>query len=386
MQDIREDAKKKNIVFRVDSSTFLGSGHVMRCLTLADEMRRNGLEAFFICRELPGNICRVVEQKNYEVYKLPQNDNEPTNMETDGKTIWPDVSWNIDAEQTVDILKQLFIERAIDWLIVDHYGIDKQWESFMRPYVRKIMVIDDLANRPHDCDLLLDQNYYENAQVRYEGLVPESCQLLLGSSFALIRNEFKVARKEQKARTGKVERIAVFFGGSDPTNETKKTLHAIDQIGRIDISVDVIVGSSNPKLSEIRKLCSRMNQVAFYSQIENMAQILMKADLAIGAGGSSTWERCYLGIPTLTIIVAANQIETTRALANTGAIYNMGWHESVSVEDISRAINYALNHPQWVREMGNKAIRLMEKHTKLNLIINAMHKNQQERMPEGRVL
>ncbi|MEB3102220.1 UDP-2,4-diacetamido-2,4,6-trideoxy-beta-L-altropyranose hydrolase [Ferviditalea candida] len=328
------------VVFRVDASAQLGTGHLMRCLALADELRSKGVEVSFICREPSEHLCDDVERKrDYRLHRLTQ------------------AAPQSDAEETKSILSR---ERRVDWLIVDHYGLDAQWEQQMRPYVRKIMVIDDLANRPHDCDLLLDQNFYIDMHARYENLLPNQCRKLLGPEYALLRREFKAARKDLKERNGKIRRILISFGGSDPTNETLKVLQAIRLLKRNDISIDVIVGIESPNKEQVKKICSQMQHATFHCQVENMAYFMANADLVVGAGGVSMWERCFLGLPSIVVVTAQNQKDAASAAAKSGAIWNLGWHENVDPAMLASTIHRALNSPNDIKRMAERAIRLME--------------------------
>lgn len=349
------------VVFRADASYEIGTGHIMRCLTLAEALREKGADVAFIARELPGNLCNFIESKNFMVHRLPYlNDKELINTSTEqtlNHSSWLGVSKETDAEQSKCILEQL--GQPIDWLVVDHYALDKQWELQLRPYAKKIMVIDDLADRPHDCDLLLDQNLYQNMQTRYDGLVPHNCIKMLGPQYALLRPEFIEARKNLRKRDGIVRRILVFFGGSDPTNETSKALEAIRLLNRPDISVDVVVGSNNPNKDKIKEMCLEMPNTSFYCQIDNMVQLMSKADLAIGAGGSATWERCCLGLPTITVIAAKNQYETTTAVAELGAMYNLGWRNNVTAELLSLILKQFIFNPYLIKKMEKEALHLM---------------------------
>lgn len=218
--------------------------------------------------------------------------------------------------------------------MVDSYALDHKWEKFLRPHVNKIMVIDDLANRAHDCDLLLDQNYYRDIEHRYDGLLPLTCRKLLGPEYALLRPEFHQAKKNLRKRDGKIRRILVFFGGSDPSNETKKALQAIKLLNRPEIAVDVVVGAGNPHREEIKQICSEMPNTTYYCQVENMAELMAAADLAIGAGGVTTWERLYLELPTIAIAVAENQVETLEALGEAEMVWYLGIWSEVVVDDI----------------------------------------------------
>ncbi len=343
------------VIFRADASFQIGTGHIMRCLTLADELREKGVEVFFICRLLPGNLCGFVEQKGYPVHRLPYP-GQPTDSVTHHTQLLG-VNWQADAEETKTILKK--DAGGIDWLVVDHYALDIRWETQLRPYTKKIMVIDDLADRPHDCDLLLDQNLYENMETRYQPLIPGHCLALLGPEYVLLRPEFKEVRRNLRQRDGTVKRILIFFGGSDPTNETAKALKAIQIINCPEVVVDVVVGSTNIYKEEIQQLCSARPNTCFYCQVENMAELMAVTDLVIGAGGTATWERCFLGLPSMTLIVAGNQADVTKAVAAKGAAWNLGWNEMVRPEILADLIKMAMSDPVVLRNMGLNAMQLM---------------------------
>jgi len=259
--------------------------------------------------------------------------------------------------------------KKIDWLVVDHYALDRRWEEQMRPFVRKIMVIDDLADHPHDCDLLLDQNLYEDMETRYDGLVPEHCIKLLGPKYALLRRGFREARANLRERDGTVKRILVFFGGSDSTNETAKALEAIQLLGRPDIAVDVVVGLSNPHKDGIKEMCSIMPNAKYYCQVDNMAELMAQADLAVGAGGSATWERCFLGLPSITIITAKNQRESTLAVSSRKATFNLGFHNQVSSKEILDILQLFLSSSEILQNMGRSAFEIMGRKVCKNSVI-----------------
>lgn len=345
------------IYFRVDSSTLIGTGHLMRCLTLADALSKKGAEVSFICRELAGNLCHIIEEKGYKVYRLPYSTTHDTYQQTADYAQLLGVTWEIDAKQTMAILKRE--NCPIDWLIIDHYGLDKRWETSVRPLVKKIMVIDDLANRHHDCDLLLDQNLHENMEKLYEGLVPDHCQKLLGPQYALLRQEFKEARKHLRQRDGSVKRILIFFGGSDPTNETSKALYALYLLNRPDIAIDVVIGAANPHKEQIKQLCATMPNTNSYCQVENITQLMNSADLAIGGGGTTTWERCFLGLPSITLVIAHNQAEITQAVAMAGATWNVGWHADVFAESLANTTKKIIDTPSLIKRMEKTALQLM---------------------------
>lgn len=190
----------------------------------------------------------------------------------------------------------------------------------MRVSARQIMVIDDIADRQHDCDVLLDQNYYVDMDTRYTGKVATSCQLLLGPRYALLRDEFRKLREQVKPRTGEVKRILVFFGGVDAGNYTGLAIQALTELGGKGINVDVVIGAQHPHRAQVETACVE-NGFICHVQTDRMAELMAAADLAIGAGGSSTWERCCLGLPALSICVANNQRKQIDDAAVEGLLY-----------------------------------------------------------------
>ena len=272
------------------------------------------------------------------------------------QTHWSGIDWKIDAKNTLEILAGM---PKPAWLTVDHYALDKRWEGQMRPFTEKIMIIDDLADCPHDCDLLLNQNLNEGLEREYDELVPDHCVKRIGPRHALLRHEFIAARKNLRCRDGRVRRILVFFGGSDLANETSKALEAIRRLNRSDIAADVVVGASNPARDRIREICQRMPDIRFHLQIENMAELMAAADLAIGAPGTATWERCYLGLPAVTLVLAENQFPNAVQVSKARAIANLGWHSEVGAGHIAAAVRRLLDDPKELREMGFRGIELM---------------------------
>ena len=328
-----------NIVFRTDASLQIGTGHVMRCLTLADALQAAGAHCLFICREHPGNLIAQIRQRGFAVNVLSAAAEEFSIAEiaVEAQTShakWLGADWATDAAQT----KVGIGATAVDWLIVDHYAIDARWEQALRPLCRKMMVIDDLADRPHDCDVLLDQNFFLDCERRYNGLIPPSCTRLLGPQYALLRPEFAEARKRLKPRSGKVSRLFIFFGGSDPENVTGLVLETMSFPEFRHLEIDVVLGGSNPHRAEIEKQIATRPRSRLYIQVENMAELMAQADLALGAGGCTTWERLCLGLPSLVITVAENQVLFTKDLHQEGFLTWLGGGETIGPDDIRPAL------------------------------------------------
>ena len=330
------------VFIRADASSLIGSGHVMRCLTLAQRLRKEqNAKVIFIMRNLSGNLIDVVRKQRFAVFVLPPADED---YKLDGYGLWLTVPMEVDAQQTIEVLQHYLQEHdcdVADRLLVDSYALDEQWERMLRPYCKEIMVIDDLANRRHDCDILLDQNFYLNKDVRYVGLVTEHCKMLLGPEHALLREEFYEAKKNLRKRDGTIKNILVFYGGSDLTNETEKAIKALVQLHDegYSFTADVITGVSNSRREKIKNLCSKYYFFHYYCQVSNMAEFMNKADLMLGAGGSTTWERLYMELPALVTAVAENQIQGCEDCCKAGMINYLGKAENVTVEIIREAIN-----------------------------------------------
>ncbi len=327
-----------NIAIRVDSSIDIGSGHVMRCLTLAEQFRECGNQVEFICRKAKGSMEMIIEHQHFDVISLPE-------IDTDILT-WMENNYEVDANETLNILST----RNIDLLVIDHYGIDSKWENKFNNY--KLMVIDDLANRSHTCDFILDQNFYKNAEKRYEKYISNKTITCFGPKYMLIRKEFHLNYEKRSNKT-----IFVFFGSMDQKNETLKTLKALKRLQRkYYFGIIVVVGQSNPHKEEIESYSKRLRDCEFYCQVTNMAELMGECHFSITAGGTITWERSVMDLPGIIIVVAENQVELTENLVEINASGFLGESEYVTEESIAHAIESILENPkileQWLLNMN----------------------------------
>lgn len=302
------------VAIRVDASSQIGTGHFMRCLTLADALKQRGAQTRFVSRHMPGHLRNMLVAKGHEFVAL---DSRPSEAIPDdlSHAHWLDTSQAADAQDTAQALS----DKIWDWLVVDHYALNTHWESALRQTVKNILVIDDIADRVHDCDILLDQNCYADMNTRYTGKVPPHCQLLLGPRYALLREEFRRMHEQVNPRTGPVKRILIFFGGVDADNYTGRAIIALSGLSS-PLSVDVVIGAQHPARTDIESACARHGYDC-HVQTTNMSELMVQADLAIGAGGAATWERCCLGLPTLTLCVADNQQTLIDDSARAGLLY-----------------------------------------------------------------
>lgn len=306
--------------FRTDASLHIGTGHVMRCLTLADALHERGAKSTFICRPHAGHLLDLIQQRGHTAKALASADDAFTAPADPCHAQWLGTDWASDAQQT----QQALGNQAVDWLVVDHYALDKRWEQAMRPLTLRIMAIDDLADRPHDCDLLLDQNLGRQPK-DYGGLLSSHPQTLIGPAYALLRPEFAQWREHSLKRRiqPQLKNLLITMGGVDQANATGQVLDALTHCELpIDLRINVVMGSTAPWLAQVQAQAAAMPRpTKVRSGVSNMAQLMAESDLCIGAAGGSAWERCCLGLPTLVLILAANQQAGAMALQAHGAAW-----------------------------------------------------------------
>ena len=304
------------ILIRADASLSIGSGHVMRCRTLARELQRRGATISFLCRRQPGDLIALLQQ-DFPVLVLPELP-LASHEGLQGRNLygaWLGCSQAQDAADCLKALRQAGIHSA-DGVVVDHYGLDAQWQAQLLDGLTqpKLLVIDDLADRPHLADLLLDQNFFgEAAADRYRSLVPTACQQLLGPHYALLSPEYAQLHPLVPTRT-ELRRVLVFFGGVDPGNLTGRTIEVLQAPDMAELAVDVVIGLQCPHRQSVGEIVARRANTDLYQSLPSLAGLIARADLAIGAGGATTWERACLGLPTLAVATAENQVLPLQAL------------------------------------------------------------------------
>jgi len=343
-----------HIVFRTDANHQIGTGHFMRCLTFADGLKKSNSHIRFISRYLPEYLQEMLVEKGYECILINTKRN---NMPLDelAHSNWLGVNQKQDAEDTVQALSDL----KWDWLIVDHYALDAEWETEIKQVAAHVFVIDDIADRHHECDVLLDQNYYKNMDIRYTGKVPENCQLLLGPKYALLRDEFKRLHKKTSPRNGSVKKLLIFFGGVDADNYTSRIVKLLSDLNVSDMQVDVVIGSKHPYGTEIIEACKNRNFFC-HVQTTNMAGLMASADLSIGGAGSTTWERCCLGLPALTFSLADNQTEIALGLETLGAGKYVNLFKYDSDKKLYKVIFDFLNNRDEISKLSRNAYSIVD--------------------------
>lgn len=309
-----------HIAFRTDASLQIGTGHVMRCLTLADALRVRGAQSTFICRPHAGHLLDLIQQRGHTAKALSPADDAFTAPADPCHAKWLGTDWASDAAQT----QQALGDQVVDWLVVDHYALDRRWEQALRPHTRRILAIDDLADRPHDCDLLLDQNLGRQAK-DYGGLLSQHTQTLIGPAYALLRPEFAQWREHslQRRAQPQLKNLLITMGGVDQANATGQALDALTRCELpADLHITVVMGPTSAWLVQVQAQATAMPRpTKVLAGVNNMAQLMAESDLCIGAAGGSAWERCALGLPTLVLILAANQHSGAMALQSHAAAW-----------------------------------------------------------------
>lgn len=348
------------LVFRVDASINIGTGHVARCLTLANAFPQ--AEVAFLCRRTSGNMIAFIRAQGFSVLELPamQLKDETTAIES----VLSDDLQQTEARECLNLL----VEDDYSLLIVDHYRLSAAFSQMMRNKFHKVMIIDDLANRIHDADILLDQNLLPAYQSRYQQLINEQTLTLLGPQYALLREEFYLLPPyihdvPRQGHPAPKLSILVFFGGSDADNVTRKALQGICLLAAKGVltwfEVDVVLGGSNPWKERLYREFDDCAFLNWHVQCDYVAKLMAKATLALGAGGSTHWERCIMGLASLVVTVADNQVESTQYLASKGVCVWLGDARNVSSVDIAMAIESVLLTPETLIEMGRNASQIV---------------------------
>jgi UDP-2,4-diacetamido-2,4,6-trideoxy-beta-L-altropyranose hydrolase len=321
-------------LFRVDASVDIGGGHVRRCLSLAQALRDTSWQVAFVSRSGTEDVVPSLRRSGVKTLII------------DG-----------DADEPASIFKQ--VPAGCDLLVVDHYGSGADLEKACRGWARKILVIDDLVNRPHDCDLLVDQTPGRQA-AEYRGLVPTYCQILAGSTFALLDRRFALRHAQMRNRSGKVERILVNFGATDPCGATQLALAVLSQAG-LGIAIDVVLGSQTPNCTRIVRWATGLAPaVTVHIDVDDMAGLIERCDFAIGAGGVSAIERCCLGLPSIIVILADNQRANADALTVLGAAKAIGIEILNDTERFSRLLTELIDDRQQLAAMSKAAAKVTD--------------------------
>ncbi|MDR0747195.1 MAG: UDP-2,4-diacetamido-2,4,6-trideoxy-beta-L-altropyranose hydrolase [Helicobacteraceae bacterium] len=282
-------------LFRADASTEIGSGHLMRCLTLANALRKLGAKSVFMCDAIDDVLRSRVTQSGFSVTTK--------------------------------------VSESFDYLVVDQYSLDHEFENKMHVFCKRVVAIDDLANRKHMADYLLDQNVNASAE-RYKTLVSERCVQLLGTRYALLQPEYSMIIRRE--RTNLIKKIFVYFGNADRDNFTGRAIDAYLALRRPDISLEIVLSGVHQEV--VRKLAKKGRNIHIHENLTSLASLMNECDLAIGAGGATSYERCAMGLFSIVVAIADNQRAPSEELGRQGLIRYLGYRDRVDTDHIARAL------------------------------------------------
>lgn len=342
-----------NVVFRVDGSTHIGLGHVVRCLTLAKQFL-TAHKVTFLCCELPEKVKAQINDLGIPVV-IVSTEAFVGNLQRESTE--EALAASVQEEHARACCSHLHETNlhCVDILIVDHYRLSAPFCRAIRSKCNHIVVIDDLANRPHDCDVLIDQNFYDNLMTRYTGLLPDNTRTLLGPKYALLRKSFYAPHTEIR----KGDHFIVCFGGSDPSNMTERVVDIIMALKLQSFTADIVVGAGYVHAARLKEKLANQTNMAFYHDTPSLGQLMQRGSFMIGAGGSMHWERAKSSITGLIVCLAQNQVETTRSLHKAECCLYIGNSDDVKDEEISKAIEFALNSPEKMTTIANNARSLV---------------------------
>jgi UDP-2,4-diacetamido-2,4,6-trideoxy-beta-L-altropyranose hydrolase len=284
-------------VFRVDASVEIGSGHARRCLTLARALGQDW-DCFFAGRAGTVEVVPALARAGVAFIDLPDGVDEAERL-------------------------RATLPAGCDLLVVDHYSLDAKFESACRGWARRIAVLDDLANRRHDCDVLVDQT--PSRPVRdYEGLVPEECIVLAGATYALLDSRFRQGSATAHAVPDVAKNVLINFGGTDGDGMTSLALESVSGVNLGLRTYYIVLDSRNARIGQVRALAQNLPGSEIMTDVDDMAALLGRCDMALGAGGVSSLERCCIGLPSLIVQVADNQRGNATALSAAGAARDLG--------------------------------------------------------------
>lgn len=371
------------IAFRVDASDIIGTGHVYRCLNLAYQYKDNHT-IYFICKNHPYHLISKIEE-NYQVFqiKLEQNNNITLDMNT-----WLGENEIQDAEKIIYIIQENQLQ--IDWLIIDHYAINEKWENKVSPYVKNICVIDDFTNRKHNCNMLINQQItQEEGIIKYKNIINPNCKIYCGNNYLLLHPKyFKYCSIEKNDEKHFLERINIFMGGADTYNITEKIIDVCykfnqEQQQENKIIFDIIIGKSNKYYKQIQEKLNKLNYISsenenknvtyfnLYYNLEFIGDLFEKADLCIGAPGSTSYERCLMKVPSLCICIAENQKIVLDKFIESNTIKYLGTIEDNYLDNLIYYLNYLQKNNNELKIMSLNCQKLIDiKENKIKYILN----------------
>ncbi len=342
------------VAIRVDASRAIGTGHVRRCLALAEALRRSGAQVRFVSRDHGLDVAATIAPAGFDVAMLP-----PPPADFAGDPAVPHGAWaGVAAEQDVAETVAAVRTFAPNWVVIDHYGFDARWHDGVRNRLRcRVAAIDDVADRGFACDLLIDHNHARDHRAKYRSVLPASADLLGGPHYALLGPAF--ADAPRYAFREAVGSIGIFMGGVDLPNTSLAVLEGVEAAG-FGGPVEIVATSANPNLPTLHEAAARRPATRITTDLQDLAAFFARHDLQVGAGGGASWERCCIGVPTLLLVIADNQLAVAPDLAADGIAALVEPPQSCDPHDIGRAVAALIDDPARRAELARRARALVD--------------------------
>ena len=345
------------IACRVDCSNLIGSGHFFRCKAIAEQLSNRGHRVVFVTRNLPETAAKQLDGKGVQVCNLPPLTRAVPFVEDKYET-WLGIDEFTDAQDTLSCLAPL----KPDMVIADHYGLTRVWHNQIKAHIPSLVIYDDLGDRSINANLVINPNFGW-LDKQYLGLVEPETKLVLGPEYATLNTNFHKFRNASiGARKDRgLNHILISFGGADPKNFTAKVLDVIRKVSfNQPIKLTVVAGLLNKNINILRHLISSMAfDVVLVSHLDRIWETYLKTDLVIGAVGTSIWERCCLGVPSISIPIAENQRPAASALECAGVLKVVDPNSHDWRENLSAGIEN-LQNKNLLRDLGNEASKICD--------------------------
>jgi UDP-2,4-diacetamido-2,4,6-trideoxy-beta-L-altropyranose hydrolase len=346
-----------NIAVRVDGGDYIGTGHIYRCLNILSYIKN--CNVLFICKNITDSLKELIEIK----YKLILIQKNNTMKITSNKTSWLNDSQIDDSNKTIQIIKN----KNFDWLIVDHYSINIEWEEQVKPFVKNIFVIDDYIKK-HNCDVLLNVLLKNNNL--NTNLLNNSCKILNGKEFIILSKDYT---RDFKINKQKLTTINIFMGGADKTNETIKIINICNKLNdkmTFNINYDVIIGGSNKNKDNIINLCKKLKNFNCYFNIKNIKDIFLKSELSIGLAGNTIYEKCILQVPNLLICTNENQKNILNDYIDSGACVYIGTINDNYTDNLKKLIPFYYKNYNELKKLKKNCHAFFNKNQLVNFSKN----------------
>jgi UDP-2,4-diacetamido-2,4,6-trideoxy-beta-L-altropyranose hydrolase len=325
------------VLIRADANAQMGTGHLMRCLALAQAWQSQGGEAIFVTVCDSEGLLQRIRGEGFQVVELQKTYPDPDEWDATSRVLaaYPEA-----------------------WVVLDGYHFDPAYQRRVKKTGHSLLVIDDMAHLDHYyADVVLNQNIHA-AQLDY------SCEpytrLLLGTEYVLLRREFWSWREWEREIPDVARKVLVTLGGGDPDNQTLKVIRALQEVDVEGLEAVVVVGGSNPHWEELNSAARVVPGVRLVRNVSNMPELMAWADVAITAGGSTCWETAFMGLPNLVLILVENQREVAEALDNYGLGLSLGWHKKIRVSSLAKTLKQVMYDSARRAKMSEKGKYLVD--------------------------